>query len=470
MITIKLSVSSVILVSVLSGCSQQQAGNSPPLGSQQLAGSTQVAPPKKSSHKPTGLSINDFFESKTYRKERLALLKSGASQQQVDSAIPKVIPTKKLNKPKVATVKNVHKSKVVTVKKIIRKKPHPTRSVTNTQRLPAAKPGQCFAKAKLPAKYITKTKRVFIQRASTRRVLVRGPQYRWVNKKILVRKAGYKSRVRPALYNTVTQRKMVKPAYNTWRKGHGAITRIDNMTGEIMCRVKIPAVYKNVKKRVQIRPAQTIRTYIPAIYKTIKQKQRISSAIYKTVKKPAKYKTQRYRVKVRNVRYVWRSVLCRTNTLKQYHQKNRNISKANSTRHQNKKIVKRSLVRAKSANQYSNSGIHYQHYLKANNTGSAYFQIEDAKVQTKSTKSKATHFKSISKKEKKRILVYKIQKSLKTLGFDPGGLDGKMGAWTTAALKAFQRSRGLSVGVLDRRTFKALGLLSSKGAQLVTSL
>ncbi len=46
---------------------------------------------------------------------------------------------------------------------------------------------------------------------------------------------------------------------------------------------------------------------------------------------------------------------------------------------------------------------------------------------------------------------------LDTLGFDAGATDGQMGPHTRAALRAFQRARGLPVtGALDARTAAAL--------------
>jgi len=472
--TVKLSVSSVILVSVLSGCSQQQAGSSPQMGSQQLAGGMQVFASQQST---AGQSSDDFYESKAHRKERLGL---GTTQQQVESATPVVRPAK-----------NVYKPKAPKAKVVVRKKPRPTHSVKNTQNLPAAKPGQCFAKVKLPAKYVTKTKRVLIQKASAKRVLVRAPQYRWINKKVLVRKASYKTRVIPAQYKNIVQRKMVKPAYVTWKKGHGAITRIDNMTGEIMCRVKIPAVYKTINKRVLVRPVQRIRTYIPAVYKTIKQKQRISSAIYKTVKKPARYKTQHYRVKVGNVRYVWRSILCKTNAPKHYRKAskiNKNHRKVATKQYQSKKTVRKTAARSNYANQYNQTGTNYKHYLStskltSNNTDSAYYEIQGDTPPVKNPIIETTSLNNANKvsknnllkakkqlqAEKKRRIVYKIQKSLKAQGFNPGGLDGKMGVKTTKALIAFQKDRGLSIGKLNNGTFHALGMkVRSTGIQLAS--
>ena len=444
--TVKLSVSSAILISVLSGCSQQQLGGSSQLLTQQSNAGSQVA------SNPKGQPSGEYYESEAHKKERLGL----TSQQQAESsAIPARKPAKSVIKPKTP------KAKV-----IVRKKPRPSHRVSNPMGLPPAQPGQCFAKVKTPAKYITKTKRILIQKASAKRVLVRAPQYRWVNKKVLVRKAGSKTRVIPAQYKTVSQRKMVKPSYVTWKKGHGAITRIDNMTGEIMCKVKIPAQYKTVTKRVLVKPAQTIRTYVPAVYKTVKQKQRVSGAIYKTVRKPARYKTQNYRVKVGAARYVWKGVLCKTNAPKKsYRSIKRSKKKASVKQYQSYNFAAK--VNSNRKPKYTNSGVSYQHIFTPVNDGNAYYEIQEntnnssvnKPVLQDLTLKSVLKNRKLSKAERKRRIVYQIQKALKKEGFNPGAIDGKMGPKTAAALKAFQRSNGLYVGKLNTETFAALGMV-----------
>ena len=62
--------------------------------------------------------------------------------------------------------------------------------------------------------------------------------------------------------------------------------------------------------------------------------------------------------------------------------------------------------------------------------------------------------KSISKQPKN---IREMQLALKRAGFDPGAIDGKMGAKTKRALMAFQKSKGLAVsGILDDKTAKEL--------------
>jgi peptidoglycan L-alanyl-D-glutamate endopeptidase CwlK len=57
------------------------------------------------------------------------------------------------------------------------------------------------------------------------------------------------------------------------------------------------------------------------------------------------------------------------------------------------------------------------------------------------------------------VEVKQLQQALKAAGFDPGGVDGDFGPNTTAAVRAFQQNRGLSVdGVAGQQTLDALGI------------
>ncbi len=440
----KLSVSSVILAAVLSGCSQQQVIG----GSQVVNGSSQQV--------AGGSQVSGGSQQQVEGGSQVA---SGSqqmgSQQQVKTVAP-VIAQPKVAKR--APIRVYHKAEPV--KRVYTRGPKPTHSIKRTGLgLPPAKPGQCFAKIKINATYKTQSRRILVSKATSKRVLVRAPQYRFINQRVQVRKAYYKTRTIPAQYRTNVKRVMVKPAYNTWRKGHGAITRIDNMTGEIMCRVTVPAVYKNVSQRVLVRPVQKIRTLVPAVYRTIKQKKFIAPALYKTIRTPARYKTQNYRVKTGGARYAWRAVLCKTNAPKNYH----------------KAVIKRKpVVRTAPAKKYrQSSGISHQDYMRVMNAGTSKAKLNKTKkvskrkvlkakapkAMPKMTVPKSAVTKSKPKGATKQSIVYGIQKALKTKGFDPGKMDGKMGPGTAAALKAFQSSRGLPIGQLSKDTFRALGLI-----------
>ncbi len=509
-ISTQLSVSSVILAAVLTaGCSQQQVyGGSQLSGSQQVSGGSQVSGSGQ-------MSSQSQIEGSA----------QVGSQQQVE------------NVPVVAAPVYRHQPVYVP-------KPKPKTTVKRTVRrsgigLPPAKPGQCFAKVKTPEKYVTKSRKVLVRKATSKRVLVRGPQYGWSTKRVLVRKASYKTRTIPAQYKTVSHRVMVKPATYKWsRKAQGNVVRIDNMTGEILCRVKVPAVYKTVSKRVLVRPARTIRSLVPATYKTVKVKKLIAPAKYKVVSSPAQYKTQNYRVKVGSSRIVWRQVMCKTHhsykkhyakpayrkPVKQYHKPAYHKPVKHYRKASYRKPVKQyrkmapHRVMHKTATKYRKPLISQREYYSVMNAGKKvtqktaprssrnagispqeYYSVMNAgkKVSKKSVAKKAASkkkavklkkvkhtspkkmMKSAKPKEKtvsnkaaeksattdakkqmsKQNIIRSIQKALKAKGFDPGAIDGKMGAGTAAALKAFQSSHGLPVGRLTKDTFRALGLI-----------
>ncbi|MGB9679840.1 MAG: LysM peptidoglycan-binding domain-containing protein [Thermoanaerobacteraceae bacterium] len=63
----------------------------------------------------------------------------------------------------------------------------------------------------------------------------------------------------------------------------------------------------------------------------------------------------------------------------------------------------------------------------------------------------------VLKKNDRGPFVTNLQSRLKSLGFDPGQIDGIFGSKTEAAVKAYQQSRGLAVsGIVDDITWNAL--------------
>jgi peptidoglycan hydrolase-like protein with peptidoglycan-binding domain len=63
-----------------------------------------------------------------------------------------------------------------------------------------------------------------------------------------------------------------------------------------------------------------------------------------------------------------------------------------------------------------------------------------------------------------------VQQALKDKGHDPGGVDGKMGPKTQAALRDFQSKEGLTPsGRLDAETLSKLGVEAKAGAAVTGS-
>ncbi|MEL6967881.1 MAG: peptidoglycan-binding domain-containing protein [Pseudomonadota bacterium] len=230
-----------------------------------------------------------------------------------------------------------------------------------SQELPPAnaKPGTCWAKVLIPATYQNIPEEVMVQPASSsftkkpavfrevsKQIVVQEesyeliavpPVYETVTETILVQPEQVVKTVVPATYRTETKRVLVSEARTEWKVGRGAHERIDEATGEIMCLVEIPAVYKNVEQQVldrapetkeEVVPAQyatverrvmktpptTTRKVIPAQFRTITVKELVEPETFQVVETPARFATIQKRKLLQPEAVKWREILCETNT------------------------------------------------------------------------------------------------------------------------------------------------------------
>ena len=283
---------------------------------------------------------------------------------------------------------------------------------------PAAKPGECYARAFVPPQYKPVSKTVLKREASERvetvpakyewveqqvlaqeasqKLKVIPAKYGWEEEKVLVREASTKLVEQPAVYQNVEEKVLVRDAYTTWKKGRGPIERIDNATGEIMCLVEVPAQYKTVVKRVVKTPASVREVAIPAEYKTVKRRVVVEPAKTVTVDIPAQYNT----VKVRKL-----------------------VNKASERRieipAEYQEVTDRVLV--------SEGHLEWRPILCETNTSPD--------------------------------VVRKLQKALRNAGYNPGAIDGQIGKDTMAAVSAYQKANGLASGQLTMETLRKLQVI-----------
>jgi peptidoglycan hydrolase-like protein with peptidoglycan-binding domain len=282
---------------------------------------------------------------------------------------------------------------------------------------PNAQPGECYARVFVPPTYNTMTEQVLKREASERletipaqytwveeTVTVQEPSqkievipatYEWVEEQMLVKPTATEVEVVPPMYETMTEQVLVKPAQVVWKKGTGPMQRIDYATGEIMCLVEEPAVYKTISKRVVKTPATTRTVEIPAEYTTVKKRVIKTPATTRTVEIPGQYKTMKVRKLV---------------TPEQ---------------------VKRMPVPAE-----------YETVTKRVQASDGHMAWQTVLCETNATPG----------------MVMEIQRALFGAGYDPGPLDGQIGPQTLEAVTAFQRSKGLASGGITLETLRALGV------------
>ena len=293
-----------------------------------------------------------------------------------------------------------------------------TKSPVETSLLPPnAKPGECYARVYVPPTYKTVTEER-LKRAASERLEVIPAEYEWVEEKVLVKQASerletipavygweeeqvlvkeasYEMQNVPATYDWVEEQVMVKPAATVWKKGGGLIEKIDNTTGELMCLVETPAVYKTVRKKVMVTPPTTRTIEIPAEYETVKKKVVLKPPTTRTIEIPAEYKT----VKIKKL----------------------------VTPPKEKRIA---------------IPEEYQTITKTE-------QVTDGRMEWR---------RVLCETNMSRDVIKQIQKALQDAGHDPKYIDGVIDWRTINAIKAYQKEKGLAVGGLTYETIKSLGI------------
>jgi len=283
---------------------------------------------------------------------------------------------------------------------------------------PNAKPGECYARVFTPPAYNTESEKV-LKRQASEQIEIIPAKYEWVEEKVLIKETSYELEVVPGEYDTVEEKVMVKPAtkevneipaeyewveekildkpaYTVWKKGRGPIERIDNGTGEIMCLVEVPATYKTVKKQVVKKPASTAEVEIPAEYVTVKKVVMKTEPTTRKVEIPAEYKT------VKTLKLVSEAKINRTPIPEEY---------------------------------------------------------EDITKTVKVSEGKMEWRPVLCETNLTPEVITSIQNALRDAGYYKGPIDGAIGSQSIAALKSYQRDKGMAEGGLTIESLKELGVI-----------
>ena len=224
----------------------------------------------------------------------------------------------------------------------------------------SARPGDCFGKVHQAGPTHVSSNRVLVRPARTEQRWIPAVS-QWTEHRVLVRAASTETTRIPAVYRTevsytfergpsrivhrapsyrrVVEHVMVSPARVVWRRGRGGLGYGDgepgayslHPTGEVLCRVLIPARYATrvhrvqtspgcdceveaapvrhrVERRVLVRPERTVEHARPAVYKTVRECRIVQPGHAVTVTTPAVYRTVTH--VHRSERAGWSQVVC----------------------------------------------------------------------------------------------------------------------------------------------------------------
>lgn len=288
---------------------------------------------------------------------------------------------------------------------------------------PNARPGECYAKVvvaptfkteeqqllkraagekveTIAAKYEDGEERVLLKPASKRLEIIPAT-YETVEERVMVRPAAKRVEQVQATYETVSEQILVSPATTAWKRSSantGGATKVDEATGDVLCLVEVPAVYKTVSKEVVKTASSSREIDIPAEFTTVKKQVLKTPPTTREIDVPAEYGT----VKVTKL-----------------------LTPA--------KEIKTAIP------------AEYQTVQRTVQTSAGRSEWRQILCETNSTPSKLTE----------------IQQSLKTAGFDPGRTDGVMTANSFGAIQSYQQAKNLPVDngrYINVATVKALGL------------
>lgn len=281
-----------------------------------------------------------------------------------------------------------------------------------------ARPGECYARVYTPPQFRTVSETVLRRAASERievlperhewaeeSVMVRPASerivevlpavYRWEQEQIVVKPASERIEEVPATYRTVTEQQLVKPAATVWKRGRGLIEKIDNVTGDIMCLVEEPAEYRTVTQTVVDQPATTRRVPVPAETTTVRRQVLVREAEVRRETVPAEYRSVRVRRLVEPAR------------------------------------EQRIAVPAE-----------YQTLQRQEKLSDGRMEWRSVLCETNATPE----------------TVYRLQRALRDAGYSPGKIDGRLGAGTLAAVRAYQDANGLPQGGITVEVIERLGV------------
>lgn len=335
---------------------------------------------------------------------------------------------------------------------------------SNADLPPNAKPGECYARIAIPAQFRTITENVIkraasekvdivpakyaqvdeqilVKAASSRietappvldwieeRVMVKPATTRleavpavldWVEERVMVKPETRRMEQVPAAYDTVSERVLVKPATMVWKKGRGPIQKLDEATGEILCLVEEPAVYKDVQKTVVRTPATTREIVTPAEFSVVRKQVVKVPATTREVQVPAEFTVVR--------KQIVKSPATQREIMIPAEYKTVKVTKLVEPARQVRTPIAAEFQTITKTEKVSEGSVEWRSIL----------------CETNMTRDKTRE----------------IQRALLTAGFNPGPLDGIISVQTMEAVNAYQRAKRLPVDkFLNLQTVRALGV------------
>lgn len=199
--------------------------------------------------------------------------------------------------------------------------PASAQQIDNTQTLPDAQPGECYAKVITPARFVTRTEEIVVQEASERIESV-PTVFESFDERVVVKESSSLITASPATFESTSEQVLTRAAEQNWMVGSGDASRPANPlvlqgladsgvdvdaveVGSCFVEHWTPAEYQTVLQRVLVKEASTVIETTPAVYETVQERILVREESSRIVDVPAVYRTEQETVLVEPARSVW---------------------------------------------------------------------------------------------------------------------------------------------------------------------
>ncbi|MEH6455130.1 MAG: peptidoglycan-binding domain-containing protein [Cocleimonas sp.] len=330
---------------------------------------------------------------------------------------------------------------------------------TNGVDLNGAAVGACYKEYYIAAKFEETTKEVLVKEESEE-IKVAPAQFEETEETVVVVQASKKKVYVPAQYETIEERIEVEPAKAVWKKGDGPITKIDNSTGEIMCLIQVPAVYKTITKTVLKSASSIDLVEVPEETKAVKVTKLVSDATIDKVKIPAEYKTVTLSNKVSDASFTWTAgsgsdggtytgnQICLKDIPAKYAEVKKLVVDSAAAIEEDKidsvaKLIKVSNVVTPAKESRQLVQAEYKTVEKTT-------RIASERLEWRRILCRTNMGPDINKR---------IQQALKDAGVYNGPVDGAVGKGTMSAVERYQEQNGLATGGITIDMLEKLGVM-----------
>ncbi len=322
----------------------------------------------------------------------------------------------------------------------------------------SASAGQCFTEYFEAPKFESVKEKILISEASETIQLVPAT-YEWIEEKQLVAAASQKMIEVPAVFETVTERVKVEDARVEWKKGRGVLEKIDDATGDIMCLVEVPAVYKTVEKTVMKSAPRAELVAEPERFEPVRVRKMVTEAQQVRTSVPARYREIDKQIMVSEGRHFWHeqnadttarktgNTICKKEIPAKTITINRAVLATPATVTQTEIPAR---FQSKKVRQLATKATEKRTVIPA--------VTRDITTRVKITDSKMEWRPVMCETNTTSTTVRRVQEALNKAGYDAGEVNGEVSSQTMSAVRRFQSAHSMATGGLTIELLNKLGV------------